>query len=210
MGETMKMPPRSLALIGLLGGVGGMVNAWHCYSIKILDFSWSIIPAGFCHGMVLAVVSVLGAVLFLKRAWGVRLVGLPVVGWLAGWWSGIPLWLHYFWTTPPIFKGEVAGMTWSKIVRAFIWPFGGGIWQPYFWFGLVGAAYYALLNLSQQLTSKRLMTHLMMGIISGILGSLWWWISSKMGYLSVVHGTIWGSLVGFGVWKSQQARKPVD
>lgn len=200
--KPSKLGVRSLTLIGLLGGLGGAVNAWHCYSIKAFEFSWPVIPAGFFHGMILAVVSVVGAGLLLRRSWVVRWLGLPVVGWLAGWWAGIALSLYHDLTTLPL------PLSADEVMGALVWPLRSShVWAPYQWFGLVGVVYYSLLNLCQQLTATRLMTHLLMGTISGILGSLWWWTGwagEPISRLSVIHGTIWGSLVGFGIWKSQQ------
>jgi hypothetical protein len=31
---------------------------------------------------------------------------------------------------------------------------------------------------------------------SGALGSLWWWIEWEFAYFSLIHGAIWGVLVG--------------
>lgn len=87
---------RSLGLIGLLGGVGGAINAWLCYArvpteTGYTDFSWHIIPAGACHGGLLAVVAAGCAVLLRRQKALVRWMALPVVGWLSGWLSWIPL-----------------------------------------------------------------------------------------------------------------------
>lgn len=73
---------------------------------------------------------------------------------------------------------------------------------PYMFFGAVGFAYYLLLNLFRQFSAKRLIVHLLMGSLSGCLGSLWVWVTLQRWYFSPLHGTIWGSLVGFGVWRA--------
>jgi len=93
---------------------------------------------------------------------------------------------------------------WLAWLSLFTWPFRDG---------LTGFVYYLLLNLCHQLTNKNLVVHLIMGVLAGCTGSLitsfdprvppntQLWLLASGGF----HGTIWGSLVGFGVWKSQQA-----
>ena len=98
----MKMSARSLGLIGLLGGVGGAINAWLCFAkfpiflIKPADvhnFSWPIVPAGIVHGALLGLISV-GAVRIVWRQRAlIQWVGLPLSGWVAGWFSGVPRFL---------------------------------------------------------------------------------------------------------------------
>lgn len=73
------------------------------------------------------------------------------------------------------------------------------LWQV---FGLVGLLYCGALSLLRQGLSSKRWVHLLMAITSGSVGSLWWWISYKPWYFSLLHGTIWGSLVGYGVWRS--------
>ena len=210
----MKITARGLGLIGLLGGAGGAINAWLCYArfpVPVgydadLAFSWQIIPAGLTHGAVLAVASVGLATSLWTSAWPVRLVGAPVVGWLAGWLSFISIQLYISFT--PIME-STGGLTRDEVLGALVWPFRAlsieTLWIPYPHFGLVGLGYYFLLNICRQLLATRLAVHLLLGSVSGALGSWWWWMSYKPWYLSLLHGTLWGSLVGFGVWRSQQA-----
>ena len=190
----MKLSLRSLSLIGLLGGLGGAINAWGCYArfpvpvVQYKDFTWHVIPVGAYHGFVLAVVTIGCAAFFLERGWVGRFVGLILTGWLCGWLSWIPIAIY--------FEGGTS--------RAILWPFHWtprALWEPYCYFGFVGLIYYFLLNIYRHLAEERLEMHLSMAIVSGSLGSLWWWISWEPWYLSILHGTIWGMLVGFGVWK---------
>ena len=201
----MKLTKHALGLVGLLGGVGGATNAWLCYANLPVpagygSFEWHIIPAGAMHGASLAMIAVGATRLLWDRSVLIRWLGLPVVGWVSGWLSYIPIGLsvgterHWF--------------------NVLFWPFVNhpqvgesllGLWE---YFGFVGAVYYALLNLWRRLTERRLPLHLVMGSLSGCLGSLWCWVSFKPWYFSFLHGAIWGSLVGFGVWKSQRLQSP--
>jgi len=207
----MKLTMRSLGLIGLLGGVGGAINAWLCYAnlpVAFGDgkgpagFSWHIIPLGCAHGALLALTAVGLALLFSKGNLLVRCAGLPISGWLSGWFSLIPIHLYL--------AVKEFGVSPRRLFAALIWPLNGSHeaappWMPFLYFGFVGLAYYFLLNICRQLPAKKLLVHVVMGSASGSLGSLWWWSMWKPWYFSALHGTIWGSLVGFGVWKSQRA-----
>jgi hypothetical protein len=199
------MKARSLGLIGLLGGVGGAINAWLCYAklpvpIRMaaggadfpLDFPWYIMPGGAFHGLLLAVLGTGLAVLCWKHQWFIRWAGLPVAGYVGGWLSFIPL-------------GLSLGQDWSHeaIVRALAWPWNGETsWGPYTLFGWVSLLLYGFLNLCRLLRANVLLGYLLMGSVSGSLGSLWWWMEFERWYFSLIHGTIWGSLVGFGVWRA--------
>ena len=200
----MKITARAMGLIGLLGGAGGAINALLCYLKFPVDtgphvpFPWHIIPAGGAHGALLAAIAAgCASAVWNQRAW-MRWAAAPVVGWLSGWLSWIPLQL--------CLHPEVG------INKAPLWPFVGnnfketawGLWQ---YFGLVGMLCFVGLQLLRRASPARRRPFLAVGIISGCLGSLWWWIEMKPWYFSLIHGTIWGSLVGYGVWKSQRAAK---
>jgi len=108
-----------------------------------------------------------------------------MIGYLSGYVSWVPL-------------NASLGFTWDwykpKIELFYLyWPFHH--------FGLVGLGYYFCLNILKRLTDVRLGVHLAAGVLSGILGSLWWWIFWGVWYFSLIHGTIWGGLVGLGVWR---------
>jgi len=76
------------------------------------------------------------------------------------------------------------------------------LWTIVCFFGLVGSIYYSLLCVFQLLYIKKLLNHLIMGVASGIIGSLQFWIiyGDGLWYFSLLHGTIWGSFVGYGIW----------
>ncbi len=208
----MMLTTRELRLVGALGGIGGAINAWLCYaklpglSVQEMDFLWAIVPAGALHGGLLAVISVGVAQWLRERRMRLRWAALPLMGWVCGWipYAPIAFYVHLY------FVPDFGGGGWlDKLLKA-LWPFRldlESLWMPWHSFGLVGAIYYLLLSLCRGLASRRLMTHLLIASLSGIAGSLWWWILFKPWYLSVLHGAIWGSLVGFGVWKSQRAAR---
>lgn len=138
----MKITIKSLGLIGALGGVGGLINGWLCYveyptSVReAVGFSWPIIPLGALHGALLAVVSIGMANLFWKRRLFLRLIGLAVSGYLAGWILGIPTEGLDRIIFSAIFGAKV---TWNEVI---FWPFSGYLtlatfYVPYKYFGLV-------------------------------------------------------------------------
>ena len=199
----MNKTARSLGFIGAMGGIGGAINASLCYAGWPVapgenpGFAWHIIPAGGAHGALLALVAAgCASALWNQRAW-VRWAAVPVVGWLSSWLSWIPLQLSLFAPTPD-----------RGILKVLLWPFDGdvkeivfGLWQ---YFGLVGMLCFAGLQLLRRASPNPRWVFLAVGIASGCLGSLWWWIEMKPWYFSLLHGTIWGSLVGFGIWTSRR------
>ena len=196
------MSARALGLIGLLGGLGGAINAALCYMewpVPVGEgmfapiFHWHIIPAGALHGSVLVLMAVAFARMLYRRSLPLRLCGAGVAGWLAGWLSWIPLSVS--------FGEDSFEMTW----RTF-WPFTSlsEIWQSFEVFGLVTACYCMSLCIRDAQFRGPRFYHLLRGIVSGVAGSLWFWVHSERWYFSLIHGAIWGSLVGFGVWKSIQ------
>ena len=205
----MEHPAKTLGRAALLGGLGGGLNAFWClakFPVAVsggTDFLWTIVPAGACHGALLTVLTVGIARAMHWRPAIQRWIGVPLVGWLAGWLSFIPISLYMQSLTS---NSIDPGLSAREIVRA-LWPFEwsvGSLWSPYASFGLVAALYDFLLVVLRQLRSPRLSRHLLMGGISGALGSLWWWCIYKPWYLSLLHGAVWGTLVGFGVWKSHR------
>lgn len=202
---------KALVLVGFLGGLGGAINAWWCYAKFPVpsdafdgQFNWSIVPAGATHGALLALVCVgLAAMLSKKPLW-MRWAGVPVSGIICGWIPYIPISLYV--SSVKVWSGDTAVLSREDILRA-LWPFRpelGMLWTLFQAFGLVGAVCVLLLAGCGLLKSRRLLTHLLAGAASGCLGSFWWWLAFRPWYFSVLHGVIWGSLVGYGVWKSQQ------
>ena len=207
MDEKVTINVRGLGLIGLLGGLGGAINAWLCYvrfpvpvmepalvtTAQPYNFAWHVVPAGAVHGACLALVSIAVATILRHRSVSVRLLFWPLVGWSAGWLAWVPLEASLDESWWPL--SDMVELNWGLLV----WPLQ--------FFGLVGVLYYGVLNLHRGRNGASLPTHVRFGILSGVLGSLWFWIAIQPWYFSLLHGTIWGCLVGFGVWKSQQSPK---
>ena len=205
----MKFTWRGVGLIGLMGGLGGAINAALCYfklpvSIPMdvtppsqaIDFPWHVVPAGALHGALLACGSVGCAQLVWNQRLKLKLVGLLLVTWMVGWVSFIPIRLS-------VFR--------ENVHDAITWPLASGLAHvldvvrgPVTSFGLVAGLYYLLLALCRQLTARSLQRHVLLGALSGVAGSCYWWASFGRWYFSLMHGTIWGALVGYGVWRAQQ------
>ncbi len=200
-------PARRLGIVGLLGALGGAINAWLCYAklpapvgTSLVAFSWHVIPAGAVHGALLAMIPVAFAQGLRRRGWPLRWAAVPVIGWLCGWLPFIPINMSLDASSP-----LRAGV--PSLMQALFWPFRSepaealvGLWQ---FFGAVGMLYYAGLNLFGVLAKPGVRPHLALAIASGVLGSFWWWKEMAPWYFSVLHGTIWGALVGYGVWKAR-------
>ncbi len=179
----------------LLGGLAGAVNGFLCYAkIPVPVGGWNqfkihIILAGACHGAILAGVIRLFTSLFYGRNPRIQWAGLVLCSYVAGWLCFIPIRLSN------------ADKAWD--FGAFLWPFDsdglGFLWVPVVYFGLVASFYYLFLVIFKRLYSRELGPHLLAGVVSGIAGSLWWWNLWKPWTLSLVHGTIWGLLTGFGM-----------
>ena len=215
---------RSLGLIGLLGGFGGAITAFLCFANLVnpsgseLGFSSLLIPAGACHGALLAVLAVGFSHLLSRRSLPLMLTGIPIAGWIAGWLSWIPLKFYLFYDYS---YGISAKFLWHPIgavradpaafvktfFEAFFWPFRFGIdaFSMPFFLGLVVVVWLGFVALIE----RRVVPCVpwpVVGVISGIMGSAWWHIFWSSWWFSMLHGTIWGALVGFGVWKSQPWR----
>jgi hypothetical protein len=180
--------------VALCGALAGATNAWLCYA-RLPEpvggnpgFEWHLIPAGAVHGGLLAVAAFGLGRRMAKRSLALRLSAAPVLAWVAGVVSFIPLDLSAF------------GESWS---RSLTWPFhegwAGALVVPCMYFGLVAGAYYLSLALFCR-SGGSLRVHVLCACAGGILGSLWWWISSEPWYFSLLHGAIWGALVGTGAW----------
>jgi hypothetical protein len=74
-------------------------------------------------------------------------------------------------------------------------------------FGLVALLYYAALHRLASRSSGPLECALLASA-SGFLGSLWWWIEIEAWYFSLIHGSIWGVLVGSATAHVLRARTP--
>lgn len=183
---------RRLLAVGLLGAVGGAVNGWLCWAKipvavsdtnLVIDFRWLVIPGGAIHGAALAALSV-GAAAALARRWlPLRLAAAPVVGWVVGYLSWIPL------------ARWAAGATWAE---SLLWTSGRGleqVWVPFAHFGLVAGLLYLFLAAGV----RRPALAFGAAVAAGVLGSLWWWIVWERWTFALLHGVVWGALVGAGL-----------
>lgn len=187
----------SLGQIVCLGGTGGAINAWLCYmqwpvpAADNVDFPLHVIPAGAGHGALLALVAVGAAMLLCQHRLWLRFAALAVVGWLSGFLSWMPLnaslnleWPEEF-PWDQFFEPGISLLTW-----------------PFLYFGFVGLACYFALGVCRGLRLRKPEHHVALGSVSGTLGSLYWWIAWTPWYFSLIHGSIWGGLVGYGIWRA--------
>ena len=116
-----------------------------------------------------------------------RVVAAIPIGWIVGYASWIPL-------------------NWSAFdepwAQSLFWPIQENTLEqifffPFLYFGLVAVFYYLWLAL-RGLKSQSVTEHIVGGCLAGIAGSLLWWNSLELWYFSLLHGAIWGVLVGFG------------
>ena len=192
----------------LIGGLAGTLNALLCFvkfpaSIPGAEdvLHWHILLAGFIHGAFLTVIALRAALFLMPKNLPVRLAGALGAGYIAGWISYLPLRISIN-----------SNQTLKEVVSALWWPLSDGfsfdiLWSPFMAFGAV-TALYSLLHM--RLVDRREATasgHLRAAVLSGILGSLWWWNSFERPYFCLLHGAIWGIFVGRGVWKSKMFSK---
>ncbi len=185
-----------LVLVALLGASAGAVNGWLCLAgipEPVHDnptFRWVIVPGGAIHGAVLVLIPVVAAATLAAWRLTFRVLMAPLVGWIAGYASWIPL--HHW----------AIDETWLKSV---VWPWsqGGGwtaaAWLPFPHFGLVAVIYFLALVVQGSRRGPVLTAAAV--VCAGVLGSLWWWIEFEPWYFAAIHGTVWGLLVGWGTSK---------
>ncbi len=181
----------SIGRVALYGGVGGAINAALCYlqwpvpAAEDATFHWHIVPAGFVHGACLAAIAVTAAQWLADRPSTTRVIGLIVVGWLAGWLSYIAL--HW-------------SINRDGLARAIAWPFGSDLGRallaPFQYFGLVAMIAAGLLAWNRRSCAWSRDHAMWWGVAAGVLGSSWWWVACHPWYFSLLHGAIWGALVG--------------
>jgi len=185
---------RQLLGVALAGGLGGLINATLCYvdwpvSVTLASFRWHVIPAGFIRGSTLATLSVGAGILGRHLKWPLRwFVALPI-GWIAGYLSWIPLDMSIFheWLSEavrPIGDND----SWNDVVAGPIQLFGGVATLLY-----LGVAH----TPTRPLRGKAVIV----ATTAGVLGSLWFWIGDQW-YFSLLHGAVWGCLVGLALSKS--------
>lgn len=180
---------------GLAGGLGGGANATLCYlriPVPIHDtavnLQWHVIPAGCAHGALLALVAGAAFQWAARRGAAVQWCAVILVAWFGGYLAWIPLDLS---------------VTSSSLGQSLTWPAKSQpeitaiLWTPVAYFGAVAGLLYASLLLAR--TVDRRWMPLAGAIAAGTLGSLWWWIQWGPWYFSLLHGSLWGGLVGLAL-----------
>jgi hypothetical protein len=200
-------------MVSLFGALAGMVNATLCYKqipVRVEEFSWHIIPAGFLHGGLLVFVPLylIGAV--RKKFKGLLFICLALSAHLGGWFSWIAI----------NYSIQEKYLKWkffsNNFVEIVFWPWKDGLsmeafFGPFQVFGLVSSILYAGIALYKILEKKNLFVILFWTTLAGALGSTWFWLevlSGKKWYLSSLHGVIWGFLVAIGLWLFAKSEKP--
>lgn len=184
----------------LFGGIGGLLNAlllWLQVPEKVADFRMVILPCGAFHGAVLACCAVLAANV-ARRAGRMKLLAWLAAGYVGGWISWIPS--HHLLADHPL-------------IKSLLWPFQIGsatdaAWRPFQYFGLVSLILAATLSLMPSAPRRAALGFRMAGVTAGILGSLWFWSlmesHARWAYLSMVHGSIWGLVVGAAISRARK------
>jgi hypothetical protein len=190
----------SLLRMTAAGGVGGGLNATLCVlgwpvPVPSASFRWHLIPAGIAHGGLLALAAIVGVAASSRTRHSLwRWFAAPIVGWLGGYASWIPLEMSVF--------GR-------SLSHAIVWPAGSDpfslafIWNPLIYFGGVSA----LLDLwLASATARHSPKMAVVGAaLAASLGSLCWWIEWGPWYFSLLHGGVWGTLVGFAALRRGRA-----
>ena len=205
---------RGLQRVAWLGALGGGLNATLCYlkwpvpvpglgidGPSTMHFHWSIIPGGCAHGAVLAAVPVWFAQRLERHPIMTRWIAVPVIGWLSGWWS----WSMMNASMDLGGSGVIGALSvnfWKRV----LWPFDGPLMSsdrlvaPFLYFGLVGVLLAAGVTLLSASNFQRRPVAITVGVASGVAGSLWWWSEWNRWWFSLLHGGMWGALVGYGLW----------
>jgi hypothetical protein len=191
-GSASIAPDRgSLLRITAAGGLGGGLNATLCVlgwpvPVASASFRWHLIPAGAAHGALLALAAIAGVAASWRTGHSLRRwFAVPIVGWVGGYASWIPMEMSVF----------------GRSLRAAVaWPAGGDlfslavIWNPLVYFGGVSALLYLWLSSA---AARHSAGRIVVGAaIAASLGSLLWWIEWSPWYFSLLHGGLWGVLVG--------------
>lgn len=188
----------------MAGGLAGGVNATLCYlrlpvpiEESAVNLHWHVIPAGWAHGALLALVAVAASEFARRRRSALMWCAVPFVAWLGGYLAWIPLDL------------SVSG---RSVAQSLAWPAEGQpevisiLWTPLPYFGAVAGLLYFCLLRAGSVTPRWVL--ILGASASGILGSLWWWVEWGPWYFSLIHGTMWGSSVGLALsWKHRAAEQ---
>lgn len=165
------------------GALAGALNAAACWAdwpvaIPDAEFAWHIVPAGAAHGAVLVATALLGRLAMCRAPRALAWSAGPVLGWLAGYVSWMPIFLSIDGGGSPL-----------------AWPFGGwmeALLTPWQAFGFVAWAWYWSLLLPGSGRTRRVLG----GVVAGAIGSAWFWSAMQVWYLCLLHGAAWGLLVG--------------
>jgi len=186
----MRRPGRLLS-VGIAGALGGGVNATLCYlelpvavQESAAKFQWHIVPAGAFHGGLLALVAFGAALLTTRLSKPLQSLVALTAGWLGGYVSWIPLHLS-------VTKSATEAFTWPAQESTLLEM----AWIPFHYFGGVATFVYLWLLKKWALVGGPWAQMLAVSA-AATLGSLWWWIEWGPWYFSLLHGTIWGALVG--------------
>jgi len=188
--------------MGAAGGAGGLVNAAMCWALHVPRgvhaARWHVVPAGFVHGAVLAVVPVVAAALANRLRGSARWLRWPVAiaaGAVAGYLAWVPVEMSFF-------SASLAeALTWPcDMFRRHAYLYVLPTWTVvYTRFGLVAALFGLWLARGRRASSP--MREIAAACACGVAGSWWFW--EEFGwYFSPVHGCIWGSLVGWAAWRA--------
>jgi hypothetical protein len=211
--QSIKNKLKLLFTTTILAGLASGINAWWCFAgfpVRIMGeeklffdwklfFEWQIIPMGAIHGAIISLLIIGSSIALFKKNKILTIIFTPFIGYITGFYSYAPL----MWGIAPSEKFE-----WSFFWNIFVIDLNRSasfydLYAPYSIFGLVASIYYLFLCVFQLLNNKKLLYQLIIGIASGILGSLWFWIefsNAEFWYFSLLHGTIWGVFVGYGIW----------
>ncbi len=121
-----------------------------------------------------------------------RLLLVMPIGWIAGYLSWILL------------DRWALDEPWG---RSLLWPFEGEpgfavTWTPFAYFGTVAALFFLCLCIWG--FSRSRVTQAACACGAGVLGSLWFWCEFQPWYFAVIHGAVWGLLVGWGISRVNQ------
>jgi hypothetical protein len=181
----------SIVRITAAGSVAGGINATLCVldwpvPAAAASFRWHLIPAGMAHGGLLALAAIAGlAVSSRPRLARWRWLAAPIIGWLGGYTSWVPLEMSIFdQSLSDAFDGR-PGVPYTS-------PSSGIRWST-----LAGSAPCSNLWLVSGAGRHSRKMAIFGAALAGSLGSLCWWIEWSPWYFSLLHGGVWGILVGF-------------
>ncbi len=189
---TWRAGPSDILTIAIAGALGGGLDAAACllgWPVPVKEpaaaFRAHVVPAGALHGAVLALVPVLGVRATLGARSLLRWSAMVAVGWIGGYLTWIPLDMSVLGRSLP------QAIAWPGLARPSLVDLA---WMPFLFFGGVSGLLYGSLLLGTAETSRR--RRMATAAAAGVLGSLWWWVEWRPWYFALLHGAVWGGLVG--------------